>query len=107
MGRGRRADPARPAAAGRGMSKHLRHDPCLETVPRPTVISGDRIRVVEVLATGTSGGAQEHVFGLVNRIDHSRFDVSIVSLSPGSAVRKLERAGFDVLDRKSKRLNSS
>jgi len=57
----------------------------------------DRIRVVEVLATGTTGGAQEHLFGLVTRIDASRFDVSIVSLSPGSAVRKLERAGFDVL----------
>jgi len=79
------------------MSTHLRHDPCLETVPRPTVVSGERIRVVEVLATGTSGGAQEHVFGLVSRMDHSRFDVSVVSLSPGSAVRKLERAGFDVL----------
>jgi glycosyltransferase involved in cell wall biosynthesis len=53
--------------------------------------------VVEVLATGTNGGAQEHLFGLVTRMDHSRFEVSIVSLSPGSAVRKLERAGFSVL----------
>ena len=56
-----------------------------------------RIRVVEVLATGTNGGAQEHLYGLVTRLDTSRFDVSIVSLSPGSAVRKLQRAGFDVL----------
>ena len=79
------------------MATHLRHDPCLETVRRPAVVSGERVRVVEVLATGTSGGAQEHVFGLVSRMDHSRFDVSIVSLSPGAAVRKLERAGFDVL----------
>jgi len=79
------------------MATHLRHDPCLETVRRPPVVSGERVRVVEVLATGTSGGAQEHVFGLVSRMDHSRFDVSIVSLSPGAAVRKLERAGFDVL----------
>jgi glycosyltransferase involved in cell wall biosynthesis len=71
----------------------------LEKVPRtvPGITSSDRIRVVEVLATGTSGGAQEHLFGLVTRIDHSRFDVSVVSLSPGSAVRKLERAGFPVL----------
>jgi glycosyltransferase involved in cell wall biosynthesis len=71
----------------------------LETVPRtvPAIGSMDRIRVVEVLATGTNGGAQEHLFGLVTRMDHSRFDVSIVSLSPGSAVRKLERAGFPVL----------
>jgi len=66
-------------------------------VPRPQVPSGDRIRVVEVLATGTSGGAQEHVLGLVSRMDHARFDVSVVSLSPGSAARKLERAGFEVL----------
>jgi glycosyltransferase involved in cell wall biosynthesis len=79
------------------MATHLRHDPCLETVPRSPVVSADRIRVVEVLATGTTGGAQEHVFGLVSRMDRSRFDVSVVSLSPGSAVRRLERAGFDVL----------
>ncbi len=79
------------------MATHLRHDPCLEMVPRPQVASGDRIRVVEVLATGTSGGAQEHVVGLVSRMDQARFDVSVVSLSPGSAARKLERAGFDVL----------
>ena len=55
------------------------------------------IRVVEVLATGTNGGAQEHLYGLVTRLDPDRYDVSIVALSPGSAVRKLQRAGFDVL----------
>ena len=69
----------------------------LETVPRPVSKSAERIRVVEVLATGTTGGAQEHLYGLVTRIDHARFDVSVVALSPGSAVRKLERAGFPVL----------
>jgi len=71
----------------------------VRSVPRPLPVGAgdDRIRVVEVLATGTTGGAQEHLFGLVTRMDASRFDVSIVSLSPGSAVRKLERAGFDVL----------
>jgi glycosyltransferase involved in cell wall biosynthesis len=76
-----------------------RFDPCLETVSRPSrpPIGGERIRVVEVLATGTSGGAQEHLYGLVTRMDPSRFDVSIVSLSPGSAVRKLQRSGLDVL----------
>ena len=60
--------------------------------------AGDRrIRVVEVLATGTNGGAQEHLYGLVTRMDQTRYDVSIVALSPGSAVRKLQRAGFAVL----------
>jgi glycosyltransferase involved in cell wall biosynthesis len=72
-------------------------DPCLETVPRRIQVGDERIRVVEVLATGTNGGAQEHLYGLVTRMDHSRFDVSIVALSHGSAVRKLERAGFEVL----------
>jgi glycosyltransferase involved in cell wall biosynthesis len=56
----------------------------------------DRVRVVQVLATGTNGGAQEHVFNLVSRMDRDWYDVSIVSLSGGSAVRKLQRHGFDV-----------
>jgi glycosyltransferase involved in cell wall biosynthesis len=73
-------------------------DPCLSTLaPRSRRgRSQDRVRVVEVLATGTNGGAQEHLLNLVSRIDASRFDVSIVSLSPGSAVRKLQRHGYDV-----------
>jgi glycosyltransferase involved in cell wall biosynthesis len=72
-------------------------DPCLEVAVRPSLIDGRRIRVVQVLATGTNGGAQEHLYSLVTRMDPTRYDVSIVSLSPGSAVRKLERTGFDVL----------
>ncbi|MEX1173125.1 MAG: glycosyltransferase, partial [Chloroflexota bacterium] len=72
-------------------------DPCLEVVERPALAGGRRIRVVQVLATGTNGGAQEHLYSLVTRMDRERYDVSIVSLSPGSAVRKLERAGFNVL----------
>jgi glycosyltransferase involved in cell wall biosynthesis len=55
-----------------------------------------KVRVVQVMATGTNGGAQEHVYNLVNRLDHDFYDVSIVSLSPGSAVRKLQKAGFEV-----------
>jgi glycosyltransferase involved in cell wall biosynthesis len=52
--------------------------------------------VVEVLATGSNGGAQEHLYSLVTRIDAARFDVSVVALSAGSAVRKLQRAGAPV-----------
>ena len=80
-----------------GAGHRSRPDPCFETVPRTAPTPGGRIRVVEVLATGTSGGAQEHLYGLVSRLDPDRFDVSIVALSPGSAVRKMQRAGFDVL----------
>ena len=78
------------------MSAPTPRDPCLEPVARPN-IPGGRIRVVEVLATGTNGGAQEHLFSLVTRMDPARYDVSVVSLSAGSAVRKLQRAGIAVL----------
>ena len=61
------------------------------------VPAGDRIRVVEVLSTGSNGGAQEHLYSLATRIDAGRFDLSVVSLSNGSAVRKLQRAGVPVL----------
>ena len=71
-------------------------DPCVSPLVHAPVPGRDRVRVVQVMATGTNGGAQEHVFNLVSRMDHEFYDVSIVSLSPGSAVRKLQRAGFDV-----------
>ena len=71
-------------------------DPCLELVDRPSLIGGQRIRVVEILATGTNGGAQEHLYSLVTRFDAARFEVSVVALSAGSAVRKLQRAGAPV-----------
>ncbi len=70
-------------------------DPCYDPPPRPAV-PGGRVRVVELLATGTNGGAQEHVFGLLTRIDAARYDVHVISLSPGSAVRKLQRHGIPV-----------
>jgi glycosyltransferase involved in cell wall biosynthesis len=75
----------------------LSADPCFEPVVRlPLPASRDRIRVVELLATGTSGGAQEHVFNIVSRLDRSRYDVSVLSLGNGAAVRRLERAHIDV-----------
>ena len=72
-------------------------DPCFEPVIR-LPLPGDRarIRVVELLATGTNGGAQEHLYNIVSRIDRERYDVSIVSLSNGSAIRRLERTGLPV-----------
>lgn len=70
-------------------------DPCF--VPKRAALSGrDRVRVVQLLATGTNGGAQEHVFNLVSRMDHDRYDLSVVSLSPGPGVRKIERLGIPV-----------
>ena len=72
-------------------------DPCFRPVTRLPLPKGrQRIRVVELLATGSNGGAQEHVLNLVTRIDQSRYDVSVCTLSTGSAIRKLEKAGIDV-----------
>jgi glycosyltransferase involved in cell wall biosynthesis len=72
-------------------------DPCFEPVIR-LPLPGDRkrIRVVQLLATGSNGGAQEHVFNLLTRIDRERYDVSLVALTSGSATRRYERAGLPV-----------
>ncbi len=79
------------------MTLPRRWDPCLTPLARTFVPGPARIRVVEVLATGTNGGAQEHLFSLLTRIDRSRYDLSVVALSPGSAIRKLQKTGIPVL----------
>jgi len=76
------------------MTKPTALDPCVQPTNRPPLPGGRPVRVVEILATGTNGGAQESVFNLVTRMDRSRYDVSVVSLSPGSAVRKIQAAGI-------------
>ena len=79
------------------MGAALPDDLCFRPVKRlPLPPERKRIRVVELLATGSNGGAQEHLFNLVTRIDRERYDVSVCALAPGSAIRKLERAGVDV-----------
>jgi glycosyltransferase involved in cell wall biosynthesis len=78
------------------VTRPISTDPCVRPVDRPPLPGGQPVRVVEVLATGTSGGAQEHLYSLVTRIDRGRYEVSVVSLSPGSAVRKLQREGIPV-----------
>ena len=71
-------------------------DPCLAPLEHFPMPGPPRVRVVEILATGTNGGAQEHLFSLLSRLDTVRYEASVVALSAGSAVRKLERAGFDI-----------
>jgi glycosyltransferase involved in cell wall biosynthesis len=70
-------------------------DPCFEPIGWPAV-AGGKVRVVEILATGTNGGAQEHLYSLMTRLDPSRYEASVIALSGGSAVRKLQRAGYAV-----------
>jgi glycosyltransferase involved in cell wall biosynthesis len=71
-------------------------DPCYQPVVRLPLVGAPRIRVLEILATGTNGGAQEHLFGLLSRMDRERYDVSVVALSNGSATRKISRLGVPV-----------
>jgi glycosyltransferase involved in cell wall biosynthesis len=76
-------------------AEHEILEPCLDQVDREP-IDGGRVRVLEVMATGTNGGAQEHVHSLVTRLNPECYEVRVVSLSHGSSVRRLQRAGIDV-----------
>jgi glycosyltransferase involved in cell wall biosynthesis len=55
-----------------------------------------KTRVTEIMASGTGGGAQVSVQNLVTRLDPERFDVEVISLSDGPAVRRLRAAGVTV-----------
>ena len=80
-------------------------EPCLEH-HHPEPLPGGRVRVVEIMATGTNGGAQEHVYSLVSRLCTDRYDVRVISLSHGSSVRRLQKAGIEasVIDEPDDRL---
>jgi glycosyltransferase involved in cell wall biosynthesis len=79
------------------MTAPTAHDPCLPFRTRPALGDGlDRVRVTQILATGTNGGAQEHVWSLLGRIDRARYDVDVVALSDGTTVRRIRAAGFPV-----------
>ena len=54
------------------------------------------ISVTQLMASGAGGGAQVHVQNLVERLDRSRFDVEVISLSDGPAVRRIRATGATV-----------
>ena len=62
--------------------------------------SHPRPRILQLLATGGNGGAQESYTGLLLRLDRSRYEVRALSLSAGSAVSRLRAlgVGVDVLE---------
>lgn len=93
------ARPAVPAAAVVAPDVALRGPriPCFVPGDRGALPGTGRIRVVEIVATGTNGGAQESLFGLVTGLDRARYDVCVVSLSNGSTVRRLQRAGISTM----------
>jgi glycosyltransferase involved in cell wall biosynthesis len=59
-----------------------------------------RPRILQLLATGGTGGAQESYTGLLLHLDRGRYDVRALSLSAGSAVQRLRGLGIsvDVMD---------
>lgn len=58
--------------------------------------SHPRPRVLQLLATAGSGGAQESYTGLLLRLDRTKYDVRALSLSSGSAVQRIRRLGLAV-----------
>jgi glycosyltransferase involved in cell wall biosynthesis len=58
--------------------------------------SHPRPRLLQLLATGGNGGAQESYTGLLLRLDRSKYEVRALSLSEGSAVQRLRRLGVSV-----------
>lgn len=78
------------------MSVPAADDPCLEAPVRPPLPAGRPIRVIQLLATGTNGGAQEHVYSLLTRLDRSRYEPMVVSLSDGSTAHRIRAAGIPI-----------
>jgi glycosyltransferase involved in cell wall biosynthesis len=58
--------------------------------------SHPRPRVLQLLATGATGGAQESYTGLLLRLDRTKYEVRALSLSSGSAVQRIRRLGLSV-----------
>ena len=52
--------------------------------------------MLQLLATGGTGGAQESYTGLLLRLDRAAYEVRALSLSSGSAVQRLRRLGLEV-----------
>jgi glycosyltransferase involved in cell wall biosynthesis len=96
LARSARATPAQApdhegAISGAAYTRHRRIHRS-KSHPRP--------RILQLLATGGNGGAQESYTGLLLRLDRSRYDVRALSLSVGSAVQRLRAlgVGVEVLD---------
>lgn len=78
------------------MSASSTSGPCVP-LPLRTTPEREPARVVEILASGGVGGAQQHVVSLASRLDRQRFRPHVVVLSDGPVVGRLEAAGVPVL----------
>ena len=76
------------------MTKPKAGERCGGRAPVGPLPDGTRLRVVQLLATGTNGGAQESVVSTVLRLDPSRHETHVISLSHGSTMARLQRLGY-------------
>ena len=76
------------------MTKPKLGERCGGRTPVGPLPDGTRLRVVQLLATGTNGGAQESVVSTVLRLDPSRHETHVISLSHGSTMARLQRLGY-------------
>ena len=76
------------------MTKPKLGERCGGRAPVGPLPDGTRLRVVQLLATGTNGGAQESVVSTVLRLDPSRHETHVISLSHGSTMARLQRLGY-------------
>ncbi|MFM8914968.1 MAG: glycosyltransferase family 4 protein, partial [Candidatus Limnocylindrus sp.] len=76
------------------MAKPKAGEHCGGRAPAGPLPDGTRLRVVQLLATGTNGGAQESVVSTVLRLDSSRHEANVISLSHGSTIARLQRMGY-------------
>jgi glycosyltransferase involved in cell wall biosynthesis len=72
------------------VAQYLRHRRTHRSTGHP------RPRVLQLLATGGTGGAQESYTGLLLRLDRARYEVRALSLSRGTVVQRLRRLGVQV-----------
>lgn len=80
--------PEHEAAIGGARYGRLRRTHRSKSHPRP--------RILQLLATGGNGGAQESYSGLLLRLHRAKYEVRALSLSVGSAVHRLRRLGLTV-----------
>jgi len=90
--------PSRPGADTRTPD----HEAAIASAPylRPRRVNRSRghlrPRILQLLATGGTGGAQESYTELLLHLDREKYEVAALSLSRGSAVQRLRRLGIEV-----------
>jgi glycosyltransferase involved in cell wall biosynthesis len=60
------------------------------------MVKDKRIKVLETIRQGLVGGGESHLLSLVQHLDKSRFELTVLSFTHGPMVKKLEEWGIPV-----------